>query len=321
MYISDKFWHNYVGDTDDSLNLVAMLNELEENEVSIDTLFEQIGISQDLQAVRKSTDNLCFTNSDGVTVQFAYAINQILDCAAIMLECYVNGSVRLSELDDYIESEREINIVASLGNHEFISHVLQDFIASPKEYDICEMLDDDGIAEMVEVVTELHEELYNPALVRHNYAIKADQIKPVLTDWEGPDACIATSRVTVQNFKVGYCYREEPQDPTDSGWRFMAGNESEGYMSDPRYAFIYSLNVIANYDPEVLSVLKTGAVCAFSKNAEGRLVPTPITLEGKDYDCAEPVPSSCAAAHQGSDSKNCSPEAAADAGTSTEHGN
>ena len=33
-------------------------------------------------------------------------------------------------------------------------------------------------------------------------------------DWKGADGCIATNRITVEGYKVGYCYREEP----DGGW-------------------------------------------------------------------------------------------------------
>ena len=46
-------------------------------------------------------------------------------------------------------------------------------------------------------------------------------------------ACFATDRITVDGCPVGYMYREEPDDEVDSGWRFVAGDESESYMDDP----------------------------------------------------------------------------------------
>ena len=52
-------------------------------------------------------------------------------------------------------------------------------------------------------------------------------MKNLLPDWEGADGCIATNRIPVEGYKVGYCYRENPDGGWDSGWRFTAGDESE----------------------------------------------------------------------------------------------
>ncbi|MCC8361803.1 DUF2185 domain-containing protein [Lysobacter sp. A6] len=35
---------------------------------------------------------------------------------------------------------------------------------------------------------------------------------------------MASDRITVDDAKVGYCYREDPEDSVDSGWRFFAGS-------------------------------------------------------------------------------------------------
>lgn len=58
-----------------------------------------------------------------------------------------------------------------------------------------------------------------------------------LYDGEGPQGCFATDRILVDGCRVGYCYREEPEEGDenwDSGWRFTAGDESDSYMDDPR---------------------------------------------------------------------------------------
>ena len=49
-----------------------------------------------------------------------------------------------------------------------------------------------------------------------------------LIDWNEPngEGCIVSDRITKEGFKVGYMYREAPdEDNPDSGWRFLAGNE------------------------------------------------------------------------------------------------
>ena len=33
--------------------------------------------------------------------------------------------------------------------------------------------------------------------------------------------CFATDKITVDGMKVGYMYREEPDEPMDSGWLFF----------------------------------------------------------------------------------------------------
>ncbi len=40
------------------------------------------------------------------------------------------------------------------------------------------------------------------------YLIAANEIKLLLTDWDGADGCIATDRITVDGLPVGYMYRE-----------------------------------------------------------------------------------------------------------------
>lgn len=41
------------------------------------------------------------------------------------------------------------------------------------------------------------------------YLIAANEIKLLLTDWDGADGCIATDRITVDGLPVGYMYREK----------------------------------------------------------------------------------------------------------------
>jgi hypothetical protein len=65
--------------------------------------------------------------------------------------------------------------------------------------------------------------------------------------------CVATDRITVDGCEVGYMYREDPEEESDTGWRFFAGDESEDYMNDLRNSGVYAVNTIANYDPAILA--------------------------------------------------------------------
>ena len=130
---------------------------------------------------------------------------------------------------------------------------------TPLEYDLSEMMDEDEIQEMARDVEALRKELYEAAGRNRDYHVKAEDVKPLLSDWKGTDGCIATNRITVEGCKVGYCYREKPDGDWDSGWRFTAGDESEEYMDDPNNAGIYKLNTICNDDPDIIALLHTPA--------------------------------------------------------------
>jgi len=102
------------------------------------------------------------------------------------------------------------------------------------------------------------------------FGLRPDQIRALA---EGHGRCVATDRIVVECAPVGYMYREEPQDPDDSGWCFFAGDESEEYTNDPARLGIYDVNTIANYDPEIVSLLSEKPGAAFIRDARtGRLV-------------------------------------------------
>lgn len=45
MYI-DKYWDNYIGGSDDSLNLVAFLEDLKKEEIPLSEIFAKIGLDK-----------------------------------------------------------------------------------------------------------------------------------------------------------------------------------------------------------------------------------------------------------------------------------
>ena len=88
-------------------------------------------------------------------------------------------------------------------------------------------------------------------------------------NWVGPGQCLATNRILVEGALVGYCYREASCGDQDSGWRFTAGDESDGYMADATCTGVYTLEQIAELDAAILPILKTPAPCAFARGASG----------------------------------------------------
>ena len=268
MYIK-KYWGNFIGGSDDSLNLVAFLEDQKKEEIPLSEIFAKIGLDKQNWDFRQTVEYLEFTHSDGVEMDFHFAIDVVTDLAAILLECSVSGSVNLQDLDEYNTPARRVRITATPEEHDAMNKALADFVHAPLEYDLSEMMGEDEITDMAYQVEMLRKELYEASGRNRNYHVKAEDVKDLLPGWEGADGCIATNRITVEGCKVGYCYREKPDGGWDSGWRFTAGDESEEYMDDPNNAGIYKLNTICNDDPDIIPLLNTPAPCAFERDENG----------------------------------------------------
>jgi len=89
------------------------------------------------------------------------------------------------------------------------------------------------------------------------------EIKPLA---EGHGAGFATDKITVEGRKVGFMYRQEPDNDIDSGWRFLAGDESDEYMDDVDNVAVYDVNTIANYDPDIIPLLGAPVGSAFERD-------------------------------------------------------
>lgn len=129
-----------------------------------------------------------FTHSDGVEMDFHFAIDVVTDLAAILLECSVSGSVNLHDLDEYNTPARRIRITATPEEHEAMDKALADFVHAPLEYDISEMMGEDEITDMASQVEMLRKELYEASGRNRNYHVKAEDVKDLLPDWEVPMA-------------------------------------------------------------------------------------------------------------------------------------
>ena len=268
MYIK-KYWGNFIGGSDDSLNLVAFLEDQKKEEIPLSEVFAKIGLDKQNWDFRQTVEYLEFTHSDGVEMDFHFAIDVATDLAAILLECSVSGSVNLQDLDEYNTPSRRIRITATPEEHDAMNKALADFAQNPLEYDLSEMMNDEEIREMARDVEALRKELYEAAGRNRDFHVKAEDMKNLLPDWEEASGCIATNRITVEGCKVGYCYREKADGDWDSGWRFTAGDESDEYMDDPNNAGIYGLNTICNDDPDIIPLLNTPAPCAFERDENG----------------------------------------------------
>jgi hypothetical protein len=102
--------------------------------------------------------------------------------------------------------------------------------------------------------------------IKKQFRLSADEIQPLAT---GRGGAIATDRITVQGRPVGFMYRLAAEYEWDSGWVFTAGDESDAYMDDPDNFATYDVNVIANYDPDIIPLLDAPIGSAFIRTESG----------------------------------------------------
>lgn len=105
------------------------------------------------------------------------------------------------------------------------------------------------------------------------FRLKAEQISPIAT---GFGACMASDRITVDGLPVRFCYRTEPHNEIDSGWKFLSGTEDEAYMNNASNHAIYDVNTIANYDPSIIPLLNEPVGSVFEKVPDAQFF-VPVT--------------------------------------------
>ncbi len=162
MYIEEKYWNHYIGDTDDSLTLIDYLADKQKEEISLSEIFSDTGLDKLDWQFRQKDIWLEYKDRAGGEHEFYYAIDLITDLAALMLECKINGSVNLCELlGDDIETETpDIRITATEEEEKQMNIALSDFVSEPLAYDLSEMCPENDMREMAELCEKLKRELF-----------------------------------------------------------------------------------------------------------------------------------------------------------------
>ena len=88
----------------------------------------------------------------------------------------------------------------------------------------------------------------------------------------------ATKMLVEGQRKVRFMYREEPDDPNDSGWRFFCGDEDQDYTDNPDNIGIYDISTILEIDNSVMPFLDSPFGAAFEREVEN----APFT-ESEDF--------------------------------------
>ena len=73
--------------------------------------------------------------------------------------------------------------------------------------------------------------------------------------------------ITIGGKRVNFMYCEYPDNKADCGWRFFSGYEDDEYINNPANTKIYDVNIIANYDPEIIPFFDAPYNSIFERNS------------------------------------------------------
>jgi hypothetical protein len=141
--------------------------------------------------------------------------------------------------------------------------------------------EDDGLLGFLDINLKIVTNLFDSGIwavnawCEKNYkqlAIRDDQIQDLVPEPWNTQTGIATDRILCDGYRVSIMLREEALGATDSGWRFFAGDEPEEYISDSANFGNVSLNLIANYAPDIVPLLDAPVGSFFARNDDGELV-------------------------------------------------
>ena len=157
MYIK-KYWYNYIGGTDDSLTLVDYLYDKGKTEIPLSEIFNDTGLSK-LNWNFHISPNLEYIDSEGQCHEFYYAIDLATDLAALILESKKSGGFNIKNLFDGEKRDRFVKIITTPEEDQAMNRALAEFCASPLEYDLHEMVDDEDMLEMAKDCENIRKEL------------------------------------------------------------------------------------------------------------------------------------------------------------------
>lgn len=71
---------------------------------------------------------------------------------------------------------------------------------------------------------------------------------------ENPGGCVVSKNILEEKGAVKWCFREEPVDENDNGWRFFSDIDDEEYLQDDENLTICDFNTVANIDPAIIII-------------------------------------------------------------------
>jgi hypothetical protein len=104
-------------------------------------------------------------------------------------------------------------------------------------------------------------------MAKKNHPRVGDALRQALTG-----VCLASARVASDKARVGFMYREKPEETMDSGWRFLAGDETEEFLENEENYGVFDVEYIVGIDPLVRNYIHL-PVGTELERTEGKFIP------------------------------------------------
>lgn len=146
---------------------------------------------------------------------------------------------------------------------------------------LCKKLFHDENTYVWKVFNWFVEKDYFPMLDKNN-------LEPLVKSEKG---CFVSDRISLDGVLPCMIYREEPfPNFPDSGWRFFAGDESKEYSANINNSNIFTLNVIANYDPTVIPLLDAPIGTVYMRKEGAEFVESKMDVSPMNQFAKDDVP-------------------------------
>lgn len=74
-----------------------------------------------------------------------------------------------------------------------------------------------------------------------------------------------TKKLLEKGAKIGFAYREQSDNESDSGWRFFTGNEDQEYVDNADNILLFPMPDIIKIDESIKEILESDYNTAYEK--------------------------------------------------------
>ena len=158
MYITQRYWGEFLGGTDDSLTLLDYLAAKGKAEIPLGEIFADFGVDRLEGDFQCPGESLVYENGEGYEMSINCAVDFITDLAALLLECKVSGGLDTRELE--MDTQLKVlRIPAEEKELAVVRKALDAFIADPLGCELAGVVPEEDLREMAALCGELREEL------------------------------------------------------------------------------------------------------------------------------------------------------------------
>ncbi len=127
----------------------------------------------------------------------------------------------------------------------------------------------EGLKDFLDLNIKLVRQLFDEGMAWQKYAWYQPKSREWVALFDVSQQCLITKKA-LEEGRSGHMYREEPEeDFSDCGWRFLTGDETEEYVSEPGNVVLCTYSDACNLDPSVRAYFYAAYGMQYVKTKEG----------------------------------------------------